>query len=158
LYGVSASDLHIYVTYTTDSSQSYGATGKSCKYFGDNSTFPPDSTLQLGRPTMGRIIFNTNKLVDIEVALTNRLFQSVTSTACHETLHILGMDSTIYSGWLDSDPTSPTYTNVYAATTASAASYISIFRPNISMFLITPNVKAWAQTFFGCPTLPGMLL
>lgn len=160
LYGISASDLHLYVTYTTDTQKSYGATGKSCKYFGDNSTFPPDSTLQVGRPTMGRIIFNTYSLVDTASSLTNRLFQSVTTTALHEVLHILGMDSTLYGSWLDSDPTSATYTNVYDPTTLtiSASPYISTYRPSNTMFLTTPNVKAWTRTFFNCSTAPGMLL
>lgn len=155
--GVSASDLHIYVTYITDKTESYGATGKSCKYFGDGLTPPPDSTLQVGRPTMGRIIFNTYNLVDTAASLSNRLFQSITSTALHEMLHILGMDSTLYSTWLDSDPTSGTYTSNYTATTQSGSGFVSVLRPS-STFLITPNVKAWAQTFFACPSTPGMLL
>lgn len=102
-YGISASDLHIYATYITDANTAYGATGKSCKYYGDGTATLPDATLQVGRPTMGRIIFNTYNLVDTQSSLTNRLFQSVTSTACHEVLHILGMDSTLYNTWLDSD-------------------------------------------------------
>lgn len=32
LYGIGASDLHIYVLYVTDSALSYGATGGSCLY------------------------------------------------------------------------------------------------------------------------------
>jgi hypothetical protein len=80
--GVSLTDLHIYLTYLTDSSKSYGATGKSCKYYGDGNTNLPDTTLQAGRPTMGRIIFNTYVLVDGQ-SLTNRLFQSCTATALH---------------------------------------------------------------------------
>jgi hypothetical protein len=102
-YGIGASDLHIYVLYTTNAQLSYGATGKSCKYFGDGLTYPPDSTLQLGRPTMGRIIFNTYNLVDQATSLTNRLFQSITATALHENMHILGFDSTLYATWLDSN-------------------------------------------------------
>lgn len=156
-YGISASDLHLYVTYVTDKAASYGANGKSCKYYGDGTTPLPDSTLQIGRPTMGRIVFNTYSLTDTVSALTNRLFQSIVSTALHETLHILGMDSTLYSSWLDSDSTSATYGNVYSSTTTSASSLIASQRPN-STFLTTPNVKAWTQTFFGCATAPGMLL
>jgi len=58
---------------TTDSSKSYGASGKSCKYYGDQIAIPPDLTLQIGRPTMGNIIFNTYQLTD-GLTLTNRLF------------------------------------------------------------------------------------
>ena len=61
--GYANADLVIYVLYTTDSGLTYGATGKSCKYFA-SSTFSPDSTLNHGRPTFGRIIFNTYQLVD----------------------------------------------------------------------------------------------
>lgn len=100
--GISGSDLHIYVTYTTDMNASYGANGKSCKYLGNNASLP-DSTLQIGRPTMGRIKYNTYNLIDTQSTLTNRLFQSITSTAIHEITHILGFDSSIYSGWLVSD-------------------------------------------------------
>lgn len=82
-YGISGSDLHIYATYITDKTASYGATGKSCKYYGGGTATLPDATLQVGRPTMGRIIFNTYSLVDTQSSLTNRLFQSVASTACH---------------------------------------------------------------------------
>ncbi len=116
-YGISASDLHIYTTYITDASASYGATGKSCKYYGDGTATLPDATLQVGRPTMGRIIFNTYSLVDTQSSLTNRLFQSIVSTACHEVLHILGMDSTLYGSWLDSDENSANFGNAYTSTT-----------------------------------------
>lgn len=157
-FGISASDLHIYVTYTTDRLKTYGATGKSCKYFGDRLSSPPDDTLQLGRPTVGRIIFNTYALIDSVPALTNRLFQSIVATALHETLHILGMDSTLYPYWLDSNPSSGRYSNTYTATTISASGTIHGSRPSSTMFLITPNVRAWTRTFFNCATAPGMLL
>lgn len=82
--GYSNADLVIYVLYITDANLTYGATGKSCKYFpGTPTAGSPDLTLQAGRPTMGRIIFNTYNLVDQETSLTNRVFQSVTSTALH---------------------------------------------------------------------------
>ena len=82
-YGIGASDLHIYVLYSTDKNLAYGATGKSCKYFGDGLGSTPDNTLQLGRPTVGRIIFNTYSLIDTAPSLSNRLFQSITATALH---------------------------------------------------------------------------
>jgi len=100
IYGIGASDLHIYVLYKTDSSLTYGATGGSCQYDGGSL---PDTTLRKGRPTMGRIIFNTYNIIDQQTSLTNVLFQSITATALHETMHILGMDSTLYSTWLVSD-------------------------------------------------------
>lgn len=85
--GIAGSDLHIYVQYLTDSSLSYGATGKSCKYFGSTGSTPtlvglPDVTLQQGRPTVGRIKFNTYQLTDGKT-LTSMLFQSISSTALH---------------------------------------------------------------------------
>lgn len=62
--GISASDLHIYVRYVTDNTvtYSYSATGASCKYI--TSRTLPDTTFQQGRPTVGRIIFNTYNTVD----------------------------------------------------------------------------------------------
>jgi hypothetical protein len=100
--GFSNYDLVIYVQYLTDSQKSYGATGKSCSYIpGTASSGSPDLTLQIGRPIVGRIIFNTYILVDLETVLTNRLFQSITATALHETMHIMGFDSTLYATYLD---------------------------------------------------------
>lgn len=86
--GIAGSDLHIYVQYLTNKNLTYGATGKSCKYHGSNLAMPtlvglPDVTLQQGRPTVGRIIFNTYNIIDQNSVLTNRLFQSITSTAVH---------------------------------------------------------------------------
>lgn len=62
--GISASDLHIYVQYVTDNTAtfSYAATGASCKYI--TSRTLPDTTFQQGRPTVGRLIFNTYTTVD----------------------------------------------------------------------------------------------
>ena len=60
-FGISASDLHIYVLYTTDKTGTYGATGGACKWVEGSL---PDTTLQVGRPVIGRIIFNTYLLVD----------------------------------------------------------------------------------------------
>lgn len=54
-------ELVIFAQYVTDASKSYGATGKSCDYV--NGVYP-DSILQTGRPSVGRIIFNTYTLVD----------------------------------------------------------------------------------------------
>jgi hypothetical protein len=59
--GIASSDLHIYVRYVTDKNIGYGATGISCKQY--TATSAPDSTLQAGRSTVGRIIFNTYKLL-----------------------------------------------------------------------------------------------
>lgn len=57
-------DLVIYVRYITDAGPGgYGATGKSCKYYSGNAL--PDMQLMQGRPTVGRIIFNTYNLVDL---------------------------------------------------------------------------------------------
>lgn len=85
--GIASSDLHIYVRYLTDKNIGYGATGISCKQY--TGTSAPDSTLQAGRSTVGRIIFNTYTLLEsLGIAndaqlLTNRRFSSITSTALH---------------------------------------------------------------------------
>ena len=62
-YGISSSDLHIYVRYLTDKNIAYGATGVACKFVTSMTT--PDLTFQQGRPTIGIIIFNTYHLVDL---------------------------------------------------------------------------------------------
>lgn len=87
--------MHIYVLYITDSTKQYGATGVSCAHVSSSVTYP-DTTLRAGKPVMGRMIFNTYRLVDSSSTLTNRLFASVTATALHETLHILGFDESLY--------------------------------------------------------------
>ena len=79
--GIAASDMHIYVLYITDSTIGYGATGVSCNWV-PTATYP-DTTFRAGKPTVGRIKFNTYNLVDNEDALTNRLFASITATAIH---------------------------------------------------------------------------
>ena len=80
--GISSSDLHIYVRYITDSTQDYRATAKSCKHVDSGLTLP-DLTLQKGRPTIGRIKYNTYKMIDQETSLTNRLFAEITATSMH---------------------------------------------------------------------------
>lgn len=63
--GFNDTDLVIYVRYLTDKGISYGATGKSCNYYpGTATSSTPDLNFQIGRPTVGRIIFNTYVLVD----------------------------------------------------------------------------------------------
>lgn len=148
---IANTELVIFAQYVSDASKSYGATGKSCDYV--SGAFP-DSTLQVGRPSVGRIIFNTYSLVDQESSLTNRLFQSVTATTIHEIMHILGFDSTLYGSYLD-----VTTGNTYNLSTIwlQDSPDVHSSRP-LTSILATPNVKAWAQQYYGCPTLPGMLL
>lgn len=79
--GIALSDLHIYVSYITDNTQQYAATGKYCKVSAGSTSSPnPDPTLARGRPTMGRIKFNTAYNLDGAV-LTNRLFADTTASA-----------------------------------------------------------------------------
>ncbi len=68
----------------------------------------------MGRPTVGRIIFNNYNLVDQEPSLTNRLFSEVTATALHETMHILGFDQSLYATYLNPDDG-----NLYSSITSS---------------------------------------
>jgi hypothetical protein len=139
----------------TDASISYGATGKSCNYYPGNATATPDVMLQVGRPTAGRIIFNTYSLVDREATLTNRLFQSITSTALHETIHIIGFDSTLYPYFLNSTSGSP-YASPQVKST-STYNPVNSNRPKTDL-LSTPAVLAWAQDFYDCSSLLGMPL
>ena len=147
--GVGPTDLHIYVLYVTDSQRGYGATGVSCQWNPTSNTV--DTTLKAGKPTVGRIIFNTYKIVDTRTPLTNRLFASITATAIHETMHILGFDQSLYSTYLDFNTGLPYSYSILQAVTLNAnrtggANYI----------LKTPAVKAWALAHFGCNTILGM--
>ena len=99
---------------------------------------------------MGRIIFNTHAFID-QKTITNQVFQSATSTALHETMHILGFDSTLYATYLD--PNTGFVYNYDVKTTVS----VHANRPATSV-ITTPFVKAWARAFFGCSSLPGMIL
>lgn len=101
---------------------------------------------------MGRIKFNTNKLVDTKTSLTNRLFASVTATALHETMHILGFDPSLYPTYLDST-TGLRYASVTTSTVLNAAR-----TGGANNLMITPAVKAWALSHFGCNTIAGMPL
>lgn len=101
---------------------------------------------------MGRIIFNTYNLVDQASSLTYLLFQSITSTSIHETIHILGFDANLYNTYLD-----PNLGYPYTSTRITNSSQVNSQRPPTSI-LTTPFVTAWARTFFACSSLPGMLL
>lgn len=153
--GISASDLHIYVRYVTDNTIGYGATGKSCKYITGRSM--PDATFQQGRPTVGRIIFNTYNLVDRQTSLTNRLFAEVTTTALHETIHILGFDSSLYATYLDST-TAGNIGGLYSSTIYQSVTLDAGRTGGNNYILKTPKVTAWAKAFFACGSLTGMAL
>lgn len=133
---IAATDLHIYVRYVTDNTIGYGATGVSCQW--NTITTYPDTTLKAGRPTVGRIIFNTYNVVDTKPALTNRLFAAVTATALHETMHILGFDRSLYPTYLDFN-TGNIYSQVTQTVTLNAAR-----TGGANAMMITPAVKAWA--------------
>ncbi len=96
---IGGTDLHIYVKYTTDNTKGYGATGVSCQWNALSGI--ADTTLKAGRPTVGRIIYNTFNIIDSKGTLTNRLFAAITATSLHETIHILGFDQSLYSTYLD---------------------------------------------------------
>lgn len=139
--GIASSDLHIYVQYITDKSQPYGATGVSCKVFDGKSI--PDDTFQAGRPTFGRIKFNTFTLLDDrgisndQALLTNRRFAAIAATAIHETMHILGFASNLFETYLD--PRSSDGRRYDAADLLSTSSKLHGSRPE-SVLLKTPAV------------------
>ena len=101
---------------------------------------------------MGRIIFNTYNVVDRKPALTNRLFAAITATALHETMHILGFDSSLYSTYLDYT-TGNLYSQVTQTVTLNAAR-----TGGANAMMITPAVKAWALQHYGCAGIIGMPL
>ena len=115
----------------TDKAITYGATGVSCRYF--TGTTVPDSTFQAGRPTIGRIKFNTFTLLDDkgissdQALLTNRRFAAITATALHETMHILGFASNLYETYLD--PRTSTGAKYAAGSYLSTAAKLHGSRP-----------------------------
>lgn len=78
----------------------------------------------------------------------------MTSTAIHETMHILGFNSQIYSTYLD--PNSGTGT-VYGSGVVSGPSKLHVSRSD-SYLLTSPKVTEWAKDFFGCASITGMQL
>jgi hypothetical protein len=157
--GIASSDLHIYVQYLTDKAITYGATGVSCATF--TGTTVPDSTFQAGRPTIGRIKFNTFTLLDDkgvsndQALLTNRRFAAIAATAIHETVHILGFASNLYSTYLD--PRTSNGARYATGTFLSTSAKLHGSRPE-SVLLKTPSVTAWAKDFYGNDAIAGMQL
>jgi hypothetical protein len=148
--GIANSDLHIYILYVTNSSWTAPATGKYCKT-ADGSGNLPDPTLARGRPIFGRIIFNTAYNLD-GFTLTNRLFADLTASALHETVHILGFDSSLYGTYLDYSTQT-----VYATAVLQTATGINSNRATSKM-ITTTNVLTWAKSFFNCNSITGMLV
>ncbi len=150
--GVGPTDLHIYAIYVTNSSAGFGATGVSCAWSA-SSNGAVDPTLKSGKPTVGRIIFNTYRIVDTRTPLTNRLFSAITATSLHETMHILGFDQSLYSNYLDYNTGLPYSYPILQSVTLHAS---RVGGPNY--LLKTPAVTAWALAQFGCVNVTGMPL
>jgi hypothetical protein len=70
-------------------------------------------------------------------------------------MHILGFNSVLYETYLD--PTNA-LGDVYQTPVISGPTLLHPSRPNSSYLMTTPSVKAWARSFFNCPTLAGMQL
>lgn len=126
-YGIASSDLHIYLRYLTDNTITYGATGISCSSITSIANYP-DNTFQKNRPIVGRIIFNTYSIVDGQT-LTNRLFASITATALHETIHILGFDSSMYNFFMDPATAKPYNYTIIQNVNLNAGTYNLYVRP-----------------------------
>ena len=122
--------------YITDSSEAEQATGRYCgKAQGAGAL--PDSTLAFGRPTAGRIYWNTAVGLD-GATLTNRLFADTTATALHEVFHIMGFDSSRYSTYIDAN-----IQNAYASAVLQTATWFHSSRA-ATKWITTPNVVARA--------------
>lgn len=150
--GIAISDLHIYVTYVTDNTLSWTATGKYCKVAAGSTLSPnADPTLARGRPIMGRIKFNTAHTLD-GTTLTDRLFADTTASAIHELIHIMGFDSSLYGTFLDSATN-----KAYATPISQTATGLNASRLTTKM-ITSPKVVAWAKAWFNCNSITGMLL
>lgn len=70
-------------------------------------------------------------------------------------VHILGFDASLYSTYLDSTG------NLHTSVVVNATSSIHSSRTSVTgdtYMIVTPNVVDWAQKFFDCPGISGMLL
>jgi len=143
-------DLYVFAKYLVDGSIGYGATGKSCDYI---TGALPDTTRQVGRPTVGLIIFNTHTLFNRITSVSNTQFQSIASTTIHELLHIIGFDSTLYNRFLDPNTNDVYSPSIYVRNSTSVHSN----RPPTSI-LTSPFVQAWVRNHYSCASAPGMLL
>jgi proprotein convertase subtilisin/kexin type 5 len=146
--GIANSDLHLYVLYQSNSSSTSVATGKYCQVTSGGGSLP-DATLARGRPTFGRIRFNTAPTLD-GATLTNRLFADTASYALHEVFHIMGFDSSLYSTYIDAS-TQTTYISAVLQTATGMHSSRSTTK-----WITTPKVLAWAKDWFGCSSIGGM--
>jgi len=132
----------------TDKNLGYSATGVSCQW--NSISGYPDTTLRAGRPTVGRIIFDTYNIVDRKGSLTNRLFAQIAAVCLHETMHILGFDKNLYGTYMDYNTG-----NLHVQPTVSATLHA---RRTANYIMKTPTVAAWTKQFFNCASAPGMPL
>ncbi|EQC37937.1 hypothetical protein SDRG_04954 [Saprolegnia diclina VS20] len=128
---------------------------------------------QYDRPTMGMVNFCPNKLNTATSAYELQL-----DTATHELAHALGFTAQMYAYMRNADGTPrtprdgttgqpPLLTN-YKCPNGVTASALMLPSTNTMQFfterghavakLVTPNVLAYAQAHFGCPTLNGVEL
>jgi hypothetical protein len=145
---IAGTDMHIYIRYITDKTQGYSATGVSCQW--NTIAGYPDTTLRAGKPTVGRIIFDTYNIIDNKGSLTNRLFAEIASICIHEMMHILGFDKNLYATYMDYNTG-----NVYPQPTTPVILHAN---RSTNYIMQTPAVLAWTKQFFNCSSAPGMPL
>ncbi len=81
----------------------------------------------------------------------------MTTTALHETIHILGFDSSLYSTYLDSI-TIGNIGGLYSGPIYQTVTLDPGRTGGSNYILTTPRVTAWAKAFYACNSLTGMAL
>jgi proprotein convertase subtilisin/kexin type 5 len=136
-YGFPNSDLHLFVTYTNDSTSNLLAYASAC-------------TLNaLYRPNTGKVVFNLF-YINSNYTLQSQ-FNDLFKVTVHEITHVAGFSSGLYQYYLD-----PTNGNLPFTTTNLSKIYglSSLGAPVIK----TPLVLAYTKSYYNCTTLEGMRL
>ena len=97
---------------------------------------------QNGRPIFGTINFCPSESIGVE-------WKHDITTMIHEVTHVLGFSSLLYSSFIDKYSTQIGFDNVIKSNVASMNGNM------MNKWIITPNVKHTAQSYFNCSNIIG---
>eukprot|EP00878_Enallax_costatus_P012088 GHUV01012620.1.p1 GENE.GHUV01012620.1~~GHUV01012620.1.p1 ORF type:complete len:518 (+),score=57.56 GHUV01012620.1:562-2115(+) len=124
-HGVNDTDTLLAVTTSRNCTSKMFAWASSC-----------DWDLVTNRPTLGTLV--------VCPGFFNQTEGEQLATMLHEVIHALGFSSSWFEYWYDQDTGEP-YKQVFELAAGV----------NEPAYLVTPRAKAYAQEYFGCPSLPG---
>ncbi|EGR34496.1 leishmanolysin family protein, putative, partial [Ichthyophthirius multifiliis] len=136
--GIPKSDLHIYVRYSKQFTQTVANAG-FCAY----------SNIGYTRPTFGRINFN---LLNINKSIANKnSFQEDLQTTIHEILHVLGFSGGGMYFWIDPN-TGQYYGNEFKTKLFITKTY----RGKKTILLTSKNIVEVTRKYYNCRSAEGM--